>query len=98
MPGSAAPAPQDSAQTFSTIDPSLARLEDPAALQVCLDAIGLAHGSAPVTVTGVDYARFEGRPALVVVFTDRTGGRWAWASGPDCGVAGTDELYSARVG
>jgi hypothetical protein len=93
-----AASPGAPAQQLADVDPALTRLRDPAALQACVDAIGLAHGTVPVTVSGVDYARFEGRPALVVVFTDPAGQRWAWASGPECGVVGTDELYRTRVG
>ncbi|MER7459092.1 hypothetical protein [Micromonospora sp. NPDC126480] len=78
----------------------LDRLEDPGALTACLATIGAEHGHAPMTVDLVDYARFQGVPALVVRFTDATGARWAWVSGPECGVpgSGSDSRYRTRVG
>ncbi|MGN9775092.1 hypothetical protein ACTMS0_04845 [Micromonospora sp. H33] len=78
----------------------LDRLEDPAALTACLTEIGAEHGNGPLVVDLVDYARFQGRPALVVRFTDASGARWAWVSGPECGVPGSasDTRYRARVG
>ncbi|MER7419997.1 hypothetical protein ABT346_24995 [Micromonospora peucetia] len=78
----------------------LDRLTDPAALGTCISAIRAEHGNGPLVVDVVDYARFQGRPALVVRFTDATGAHWAWASGPECGVpgSGSDSRYRTRVG
>ncbi|MEU1588563.1 hypothetical protein [Micromonospora sp. NPDC005710] len=78
----------------------LARLTDEVALTSCLASVATEHGSAPLVVETVDYARFQGDQALVVRFTDATGARWAWVSGPECGVpgSGSDSRYSARVG
>ncbi|WP_027661591.1 hypothetical protein [Salinispora fenicalii] len=78
----------------------LDRLADPGALEACLAEIGTEHDAGRLTVEVVDYARFEGQPALVVRFTDATGARWAWVSGPECGVpgSGTDTRYRTRVG
>ncbi|MEW2377204.1 hypothetical protein AB0883_14035 [Micromonospora sp. NPDC047812] len=78
----------------------LDRLTDPAALGACIGEIKAEHGRGPLVVEVVDYARFQGRPALVVRFTDATGARWAWASGPECGVpgSGSDSRYRTRVG
>ncbi|MET8834096.1 hypothetical protein ABZV78_09295 [Micromonospora sp. NPDC004540] len=78
----------------------LERLARPEALAVCLSDIGTEHGAGPLTVDLVDYARFQGSPALVVTFTDGGGARWAWVSGPECGVpgSGADTRYTARVG
>ncbi|KAB1928043.1 hypothetical protein F8280_04670 [Micromonospora noduli] len=78
----------------------LARLTDEAALTSCLASIATEHGSAPLVVEVIDYARFQGDQALVIHFTDATGARWAWVSGPECGVpgSGSDSRYSARVG
>jgi hypothetical protein len=47
----------------------------------------------------VDYASFEGSPALVVSFVDQAGERWAWVAGPECGQpqSGADTRYSTRV-
>ncbi|GIJ28806.1 hypothetical protein Vqi01_39680 [Micromonospora qiuiae] len=77
----------------------LARLGDQMALSACLAEIGSEHGG-PVTFDAVDYARFQGRPALVVRFTDDSGTRWSWVSGPDCGIpgSGSDNRYRTRVG
>ncbi|MET8090076.1 hypothetical protein [Micromonospora sp. NPDC005220] len=78
----------------------LARLTDEAALTSCLASVAAEHGSAPLVVEVTDYARFQGEQALVIRFTDATGARWAWVSGPECGVpgSGSDSRYSARVG
>ncbi|GAB3966373.1 hypothetical protein [Plantactinospora veratri] len=48
----------------------------------------------------MDYATFQGKAALVVVFTDPSGARWAWVTGPNCGspAAGADVTYQSRVG
>lgn len=76
------------------------RLADSAALETCLAEIGVEHDAGRLAVELVDYARFERQPALVVRFTDATGARWAWVSGPECGVpgSGADTRYRSRVG
>lgn len=76
------------------------RLADSAALETCLAEIGVEHDAGRLAVELVDYARFERQPALVVRFTDATGARWAWVSGPECGVpgSGADTRYRTRVG
>ncbi|PWR09530.1 hypothetical protein DKT68_12310 [Micromonospora acroterricola] len=78
----------------------LARLTDEAALTTCLADVATEHGSGPLVVEVIDYAQFQGEQALVIRFTDATGARWAWVSGPECGVpgSGSDNRYSARVG
>ncbi|MEV4494894.1 hypothetical protein AB0J84_04215 [Micromonospora arborensis] len=78
----------------------LARLTAEAALTTCLADVAAEHGSGPLTVELIDYARFQGEQALVIRFSDATGARWAWVSGPECGVpgSGSDSRYSARVG
>ncbi|WP_433388885.1 hypothetical protein [Micromonospora sp. KLBMP9576] len=78
----------------------LDRLTDPAALGACIGEINAEHGNGPLVVDVVDYARFQGHPALIVRFTDATGAHWAWASGPECGVpgSGSDSRYRTRVG
>ncbi|MCF0096253.1 hypothetical protein [Micromonospora sp. MH99] len=90
--GGRRPAPDGSDQ--------LARLSGEAALTGCLSAVAAEHGSAPLVVEVIDYARFQGEQALVIRFTDATGARWAWVSGPECGVpgSGSDSRYSSRVG
>ncbi|MEU9739952.1 hypothetical protein AB0E12_12275 [Micromonospora chersina] len=79
---------------------TLSRLAAPEALASCLSAIGGEHAAGPLTVDLVDYARFRGSPALVVTFTDAGGARWAWVSGPECGVpgSGADTRFTTRVG
>ncbi|GAA1636083.1 hypothetical protein [Catellatospora bangladeshensis] len=70
----------------------LARLTaSPDALARCLDAVRTA---VPGTVTSVDFARFEGRPA-VVMMVDTASGRLWFVAGPGCGVNGPDELFRA---
>jgi hypothetical protein len=77
----------------------LAPLRPREALQACLNAIAVENGAGPITVQTVDYARFDGAPALVVRFTAGNG-RWVWASGPGCGSpgVGAGTRYSVKVG
>ncbi|MFD2766294.1 hypothetical protein [Micromonospora eburnea] len=78
----------------------LDRLNRPEALESCLRSISAEHAGGPLTVDLVDYASFQGSPALVVTFLDGTGERWAWVSGPECGVPGSeaDTRFRTRVG
>lgn len=78
----------------------LERLADRSVLADCLDAVAMAHAQGPIAVDLVDYASFQGRAALVVVFTDRAGSRWAWVTGPGCGTPPSDPdvTYQTRVG
>ncbi|GIF56258.1 hypothetical protein [Asanoa iriomotensis] len=80
------------------LSPELARLGMAAALAICVDAIAREHGQGPINVTAADFASYQGRPALIVFFTDAASARWGWAVGPDCGPGGTDELFRSRVG
>ncbi|WP_320068318.1 hypothetical protein [Micromonospora sp. RTGN7] len=75
-------------------------LTSPNGLNSCLAAVSAEHGVGLLTVDLVDYARFRGAPALVLRFVDPSGARWAWVSGPECGVpgSGADTRYRARVG
>ncbi len=84
--------------TEGLADP-LARLRAPAALQACLDAVTAENRSGTLTVESVDYARYAEKPALVIVFT-AANGRFAWASGADCGAPGlgSDRLNVVPVG
>jgi hypothetical protein len=81
------------------VAPPLNRLTPGAALQACLDAIELLNAAGPIGATIVDYASFEGKPALIVRFS-ATNGNWVWATGPDCGEAsvGAAKLGSVQVG
>ena len=78
----------------------LDRLTGREALDACLGAISSEHAGGPVTVDLIDYASFRGQPALVVTFVDAGGARWAWVSGPECGVpgSGADTRFRTRVG
>jgi hypothetical protein len=76
----------------------LDRLRAPDALQACIDAIAQANAGGPITVETVDYARYTGRPALVVRFTS-AGVSWAYAAGPNCGTPdlGADLVERVQV-
>ncbi|GIJ22124.1 hypothetical protein [Micromonospora lutea] len=78
----------------------LTRLSEQTALSACLAEIGAEHGAGPLVFDVIDYARFQGLPALVLQFTDASGTNWAWVSGPECGVpgSGSDARYRTRVG
>ena len=95
----AAPNAQEDGQGSSG-GAGLGRLNDPAALAGCLDAIDAEHGQGPLTVEAVDYATFEAAPALIVVFTDQAAKRWAMAVGPACGLPGSGaaQRYATQVG
>jgi len=82
----------------SAVEPELLRLDGDAALALCVGAIEQALGQGPITVSAADFASYQGRPAVLIFFTDSSGARWGWAVGPDCGPAGTDDLIRARVG
>jgi hypothetical protein len=74
----------------------LARLTDPTARESCLTAIVGEYGGQ---VSTVDFARFNGTPALVAVVTGSArapGARWIVVVGPACGEgsSSTDERYS----
>lgn len=72
---------------------SLYSKPSPSTLQACLDAVAAA---LPGTPTLVDYAKFEGRPALVISITSGSQ-RWMFVAGPDCGPAGAAEIYRAPL-
>lgn len=81
-----------------TGDP-LVRLFSQEALLACIDAISRENGAGPVTAEVLDYARFQGAPALVVQFS-AANGTWVWATGADCGLpgSGADRLGLVKVG
>ncbi|MBG0560587.1 hypothetical protein [Actinoplanes aureus] len=62
----------------------------------CLDMIARENAGGPLSVALVDYARFEGAPALIVQFTAANGG-WTWAVGPDCGTRGAGAAALHKV-
>jgi hypothetical protein len=87
------PAAPNGAQNAPGGDGALARLDDPQALRGCLAAIVAQHGGTP---SAVDYARFQGRPALIVVLATGDAHRIVVA-GPACGIAGAAELYTTMA-
>jgi hypothetical protein len=72
----------------------LSRLLAVPALDNCLTAIRAAY---PGAVMIVDYARFEGAPALLVAMSETTGSTRVVVAGPDCGRSGIHERYSATT-
>lgn len=73
----------EGAQHSTAVPAELVRLTDPVQLRNCLDAIVAVQGGQ---ATAVDYARYRGAPALIVVLV---GGRVAAvAAGPACGQPG----------
>ncbi|GAA2635759.1 hypothetical protein [Paractinoplanes durhamensis] len=75
----------------------LSRLREPTALQECLDAIAAENSGGAIYAQSVDFARFNGSPAVVVRFSAENGS-WAWASGSKCGTGGdADTLGKSPV-
>jgi hypothetical protein len=79
---------------------ALRRLADPAARTACLNAIIAEYGGSPSLV---DYARYRGSPALVVLLDGArgvAGRKWVVVVGPECGSGGSigAQRYSAQVG
>lgn len=89
-------APNDSSARVAA---SLDRLRPQAALLACLNAIAVENGAGRIAVQQVDYARYDGAPAIVVRFTAGNGS-WVWASGPECGApgVGANRVDAAKVG
>ncbi|BEL10644.1 hypothetical protein Q0Z83_088350 [Actinoplanes sichuanensis] len=77
---------------------ALDRLNMPDATAACIQEITRVNGGALISVEFMDYARFNGRPALIVRFA-AADGTWVWAVGPQCGTpgAGADELERVPV-
>jgi hypothetical protein len=76
------------AQRTAPVPTELARLLDPVALSACVAAV---ESVTPGRATAVDFARYQGRPALVVT-VGTTSGLVAVVVGPACGVAGPDRI------
>ena len=79
---------------------ALDRLRAQDALRACIEAIAAEQGAGVITPQSIDFARFDGAPAVIVEFTTTAGGSWVWASGPACGMSGVgaDKLASVKVG
>jgi hypothetical protein len=77
----------DKGSTVMGASEALDRLHDPAALQQCLDAIAAENGEGAIYAQTVDFARFNGAPAIIVRFSG-SHSAWVWAAGPACGTGG----------
>lgn len=77
--------------------PPLDRLTGSGALSACLAAIRSEHGRPGASVSLVDFARYAGAPAVVVLLADPDGAEWAWVAGPRCGVVGAHTLFRTRA-
>ncbi|MFI7596443.1 hypothetical protein [Actinoplanes sp. NPDC049681] len=97
--GAQGKAAKPSAGAMADVNDPLNRLKVQEALLACLDAISGANGAGPITAQSVDYAKYDGTPALIVQFTAGNG-QWVWATGADCGApgSGAHELGTAKVG
>jgi hypothetical protein len=78
----------------------LRRLAEPDARAACLKAIVAQYGG---TAMLLDYARYQGSPALIVLLDGAqgvVGRKWVVAVGPKCGAGGAiaDQRFSAQVG
>lgn len=96
---SARKAPGPSPGLLAEGNDPLGRLRAQEALLACIDAIAAGNGAGAVTAQAVDYARFEGFPAVIVQFT-AANGTWVWAVGAECGATGgdADRLDAVKVG
>jgi hypothetical protein len=74
-------------------DGELFGLSTPDRLQACLDAVGVIH---PGPVVTLDFARFEGQPAVILVVR-QSNSSIVVAVGSDCGITGADILASVEV-
>jgi len=91
---SPATAPTPSPQLPTAVDPTLARLQRPGQLQACVDELAGRRGVVPIAV---DFARFQGRPAVIVVLADPEPARvQAWVVGAGCR-SGQAELLRYQV-
>jgi hypothetical protein len=72
---------------------------DPQARADCLAAVVAAFAPATATVQTIDFARFDGQPALVMWVMTGSGTSWVWVSGPACGLpaAGPDLQFRAEL-
>ena len=91
--------PAPSRGAMAEADDALSRLRAQEALLACIDAISDGNRAGAVTAQTVDYARFDGVPAVIVQFT-ADNGSWVWAVGPGCGARGgdADKLGAVKVG
>lgn len=86
-----------------TADPALTRLRQPAALQACVDELAGGAGSKPPAASAgttspkplaVDFARYQGTPAAVIVLADADSTKvQAWVVGAHCRAGAADLLH-----
>jgi hypothetical protein len=88
-----------SAGKLSASSVELDRLRVQEAMRVCIEAIQSQHGAGEIKPQTIDFARYDGSPAVVVTFL-AAGESWVWASGPASGTpgVGADKLASVKVG
>ena len=86
---SASPRPTSGAPSGDqSIDPELRRLQDPRHLSVCVAELS---GRTDVRPLAVDYARFEGQPAVIIVLPHPNPAYvQAWVVGPECSTGQPD--------
>lgn len=81
----------DTAEAPETLPDSLIRLwTDPAERAECLGMIAQSIQPPPVRINTVDFATYEGEPALIIWASAGDGTRWGWVSGPACGLIAGD--------
>ena len=83
-----------SAAAAPSVPTVLRRLTEPAALASCLTE--LAEGG-PATPLALDYAAYEGSPALVVVLPEGDSDVGVWVVGPGCTAGNADLRYFVRA-
>lgn len=84
------PGQSDRGSAVQPVDPALNRLRQPAALGACVAELA---GNPRIAALAVELARFQGRPAAVVVLPDPDPAKVrAWVVGPACGPGQADVL------
>jgi hypothetical protein len=68
----------------------------PASLLVRACVLGLTSKTSAITEIRLEKARFEGRPALVII-ASTAGAEKVWVAGPGCSAASGDVLYSTAL-
>jgi hypothetical protein len=92
-------APSQPALPLAAVPETLRPLAQPDARDGCVKAILKEYGG---TATLLDYAQYQGSPALVVLLDGAhgvTGRKWVVVVGPRCGNGGAiaDQRYSAQI-
>jgi hypothetical protein len=76
------------------IDPSLARVRgSEAALQACIAELSAGSTTGVVTPLGIDFAYWQGKPAIIVLMPGLSGGVDAWIAGSRCGTGSELPTY-----